>query len=401
MNIHEYQAKKILTQYGINVPDGAIAYTPAEARRVAQKLSPKGPWILKAQIQSEARSSGHFVRHYAGSKGGVRTVSQIANVTYEAAQMLNNALVTQQTDSAGKLVSKVYVEKYQHTKSLFYAGIIIDGSNSCITLLISDVINENIIKLADFNAKRILQLPLSVNESITDSDVLKILDFLSLDNSYLADFKNFIENLLAAFVKLDAQMIEINPVGVMADKSLIALDAKINFDDKALFRHPDIIRLRDEFEEDARVLKANRIGFHYYDFKQGNIGCIVNGDGLVLEAMDVVKAKKIGLACALNVKGGVDKDKIAEGIKLIMTNPRVEGIFINILGGFLRCNLISDGILDASQDVGLNMPLVVRFEGTNKDAACAILAESRLPVIFADNVDDGINKLLKQMEIND
>lgn len=400
MNIHEYQAKKVLAQYGISVPKGGIAYTPTEAKRVAQHISSRGPWMLKAQIQSGARASGHFISHDAGGKGGIRQVTQISNISYETAQMLNNALVTEQTDKKGKVVNKVYVEAYKEVKKMFYAGIIIDSSIPSITLLISDVINEDIVKLAHFGSDSLLRINLKYDSGISDEQIFKILDFLSLDKEYLRSFHDFLGKLLFTFINLDAQMIEINPVGIGEDKKLVALDAKITFDDNALFRHPDILKMKDESEEGERFLKANRCGFQYQEFA-GTVGCIVNGGSLALEAMDIVKFRGSELACSLNVKGGVDKDKVASGIKIIMTNPRVEGIFINILGGFLRCNLIADGILTATQDVGLSIPIVVRFEGTNKDEAIAILEQSKLPIYFAQTSNEAIDILLKQMEIND
>ncbi|MBR1600441.1 MAG: succinate--CoA ligase subunit beta [Alphaproteobacteria bacterium] len=400
MNIHEYQAKKVLAQYGINVPKGGIAYTPAEAKRVAQQLSSRGPWMLKAQIQSGARAEGHFISRDAGGKGGIRLVTQISNISYETSQMLNNVLVTEQTDEKGKLVNKVYVEAYKETKRLFYAGMIIDSSIPAITLLISDVINEDIVKLAHFNSESLLRINLKYDSGITDEQIFKILDFLSLDKEYLRSFHDFFGKLLFTFINLDAQMIEINPVGVLTDKKLIALDAKITFDDNALFRHPDIVKMQDDSEEDDRVLKARHCGFQYQEFS-GTVGCIVNGGSLALEAMDIVKSKGNELACSLNVKGGVDKDKISTCIKIIMTNPRVEGVFINILGGFLRCNLIADGIIAATQDVGATIPIVIRFEGTNKNEAKAILEQSNLPVMFADTPNEAIEKLLEQMEVND
>jgi succinyl-CoA synthetase beta subunit len=400
MNIHEYQAKQILAQYGINVPAGGIAYTPAEAKRVAQKISARGPWMLKAQIQAGARHSGHFIGNSATPKGGIRQVTQIRNLSYEATQMLNNTLVTEQTGPKGKLVSKVYVEAFKQVKHLFYAGMIIDSSIPAITLLISDVIDQDIVKIADISREKILRLPLAYDAPLSDEQIGKILDFLLLDKSYADGFKDFLNKLRVTFINLDAQMIEINPVGIMRNKRLIALDAKINFDDNAMFRHPDILRMQDDYEEDPRALKAKRCGFHYSEF-EGNIGCIVNGTGLALEAIDVIRSKGLSAACALNVKGGVDKDRIATGIKIIMTNPRVEGVLINILGGFLRCNLVAEGIITATQEVGLNVPLVVRLEGTNKEEARNILNESKLPIIFAENTNEAIDKLIKQMEVND
>ena len=254
-----------------------------------------------------------------------------------------------------------------------------------------------------FNAQRrekILRLNLQQDSGISDEQIFQILDFLSLDKIYLQSFHDFFGKLLFTFINLDAQMIEINPVGVLPDKKLIALDAKIKFDNNAMFRHPDIVRIHEDFEEEKRHRRARLCGFQYHEF-EGNIGCIVNGEGLALEAMDIIQSKGYGTACSLNVKGGVDKDKIAAGIKIIMTNPRVEGMLINIIGGFLRCNLIVDGILEASQDVGLTVPLIVRFEGTNKEEAKAILQQSNLAVVFADDINDAVEKLLAKMEVND
>ncbi|MBQ8672000.1 MAG: ADP-forming succinate--CoA ligase subunit beta [Alphaproteobacteria bacterium] len=399
MNIHEYQAKKVLAQYGINVPKGGIAYTPAEAKRVAQKISARGPWMLKAQIQAGARANGYFSGK-KGGKGGIRQITQIANIPNEASQMLNKTLITSQTGPHGRLVSKVYVEEFADVKHLFYAGMIIDSSAPAITLLISDDIIENIIQFADMGKGKFLRIPLHYDKGISDEKIYEILNFLSLDKSYLQSFHDFFGKVLFTFINLDATMIEINPVGITPEKKLLAIDAKINFDDNALFRHPDIVKMHDDYEEDERTLRAKRYGFQYNEFN-GNIGCIINGEGLALAAMDTIKSHGGGLACSLNIKGGVDKEKIANGIKLIMTNPRIEGVFINILGGFMRCNMIAEGIISASQDVGLSVPMVVRFEGTNKEEAIAILQQSNLPVIFAENTDEAAEKLIAQMEVND
>lgn len=398
MNIHEYQAKKILSANGIAVPLGEIAYTPAEAKRNAVRISARGPWMLKAQIQSGARQSGHFILHNAGHKGGVRMVTQISNIAYETAQMLNNVLVTEQTGPKGQLVSKVYVEAFKKIKRSFYAGAVINSSISAVTLLISDVVDRDIVNIATAENNKILRINLMSGEKITHEHIEKILNFLNLDKTYYENMADFTEKLLRTFVACDAKMIEINPVGITREKVFVALDAKITFDDNALFRHPEIARLRDDYEEDERKRKAIEQGFEYSEFN-GNIGCVVNGDGLALEAMDMLKKCGYEPACYLNVKGGTDKDKIASGIKIIMSNPRVEGILINIIGGFLRCNLVADGILDATKELGLTMPLVVRLEGTSKDEAEEILVHSGLPIVFAANTQNAINKLVEKMEL--
>jgi succinyl-CoA synthetase beta subunit len=400
MNIHEYQAKKILSDYGIATPQGGIAYTPGEAKRVAQNLTVRGPWMLKAQIQSGARATGHFIGHEAGHKGGIRLITKVSNVPYETSQMLNNTLVTEQTGPKGRLVNKVYVEAFKKVRKTFYIGMIINSSLPAITLLISDVINRNIQDIALNQQDNILRINLQNRQSLSDEQLADILAFLSLDNSYRTNIKELVDNLHKMFVELDMQMIEINPIGVLRDKSLVALDAKISFDDNALARHTDIRRMYDDFETDERTLRANKCGFQYNEF-DGNIGCIVNGSGLALEAMDLINSKNYALACSLNVKGGVDKDKIAEGIKIIMTNPRVEGILIDIIGGFLRCNLVADGILAATKEIGLNMPMIIRLEGTNKDEAEMMLQQSNLPLVFAANTGDAIDKLIARMEVND
>lgn len=400
MNIHEYQAKKILQNYGIGTPRGCIAYTPQEAKRAAQKVSPHGPWMMKAQIQSGARADGHFIEKKAGRGGGVRLIKSRRAIADEAEKMLGSTLVTDQTDAKGKLVSKVYIENYCKCDQTFYASLIINRTISCITLLITPS-TTNILELAAKEPEKILYTGLGLDDNITDEQLDNVMSFLKLPPECRGNLQDFINNMHRAFLDLDATMIEINPVGVKNSGELIALDAKISFDDNALFRHQDIVQMRDEYEEDEGVLKAAQYGFKYYKHDSGSIGGIVNGAGVALSMADALNRRGEQLACFLNVKGGVDKDKISAGIKIIMTNPRVEGILINILGGFLRCNLVADGIIAAASEVGLNVPLVVRFEGTNKDEARDILTASALPVILADTMEEAVNKLLKAMEDND
>lgn len=401
MNIHEYQAKKILSKYGIKIPRGEIAYTPAEAKRVAARCSLRGPWMLKAQIQSGARNRGYFLEPDAGKKGGIRVIKSRRDIIKNAEQMLGSTLVTVQTGPKGKLVSRIYVEAFATVTGYFYAGLAIDRVNAALTLLVAPISpSQEISQLALNEPEKVLKIRLDLEGETTPEQVQQVMEFLKLPSKSAKSLEVFINGLHRAFIDYDATMIEINPAGVMKNGDVLALDAKISFDDNALYRHPDIQKLQDDYEESDRELQAAKYKFNYSEF-DGSVGCIVNGDGIALAAMDLLRSKNTGTACFLNVKGGVDKDKIASGIKIIMTNPRVEGILINILGGFLRCNLIADGIIAAASEVGLNVPLVVRFEGTNKDEAREILANSKLPVIMADTMEEAVDKLVSAVEEND
>lgn len=400
MNIHEYQAKKILNKYGITIPKGGIAYTPNEAKRVASAVSFRGPWVLKAQIQSGARKSGYFLEAKAGRKGGIRMIKSRRDIIKNADQMLGSTLVTMQTGPKGKQVGRIYVEAFNKVKKVFYAGLVIDRMIPALTLLVAETADKDISDIAINEPEKILKIQLSLHKNVAPKQIQQVLEFLKLSPRSAKSLENFINGLHQAFIENDATMIEINPVGVQANGGLIALDAKISFDDNALYRHKDIKMLQDDYEENERELQAAKYRFSYSEF-DGSIGCIVNGNGMDMAVMDILHAKGMGVACSLDVKGGVDKDKIASGIKIIMTNPRVEGILINILGGFLRCNLIAEGIIAAASEVGLNVPLVVRFEGTNKDEAKEILKHSKLPIIIADEMEEAADALINAVEEND
>lgn len=400
MNIHEYQAKKLLSQYGINIPKGGIAYTPNEAKRVAFDVSLRGPWMLKAQIQSGARNKGYFLDKKAGKRGGIRVIKSRRDIIKEAENMLGSTLVTMQTGPKGKLVSRIYVEAFHKLKKIFYAGLAIDRVNACIMLLIAEAKDEDIAGLALSNSDKILRIKLDLIEKVRPEQIQKILEFLNLEVKSAKSLETLINGMHQAFIDYDATMIEVNPVGILNNGLLLALDAKISFDDNALYRHKDILVLRDDYEENDRELQASKYGFKYGEF-DGSVGCIVNGEGIALAAIDRLRAKGSGAACYLNVKGGVDKDKITAGIKIILTNPRVEGVLINVLGGFLRCNLVADGIIAAASEVGLNVPLVVRFEGTNKEEAKEILEHSKLPIIIANDMEEAVDSLIKAMEESD
>ena len=400
MNIHEYQAKKILSQHDIQIPKGGIAYTSTSAKKIAEEISPRGPWMLKSQIHSGARNNGYFIEKEAGRKGGIRCVDSKKELVKECDKMLGKTLVTIQTGPRGKIVNKIYVEAYTKVKNLFYAGMVIDRMEPAATLLVAKTEDDDIIKVTLNNPEKILKIKLSLDKGPNVTQVREILNFLELPANAFKNLKSFINGIHKAFTSYDATLIEINPAGLTKDGNIIALDAKMSFDDAALYRHEDVKVLKDESEYIERKVKASKYGFDYEEF-DGSVGLIVNGDGVSLALIDLFKQKGINVACYLNVKGGVDKDKIAAGIKIIMTNPKVEGILINILGGFVRCNLIADGIVAATSEVGLNSPLVVRFEGINKEYAREILEKSKLPMKISDDMQGSVDDLIEFMEGDD
>jgi len=398
MNIHEYQAKKIFQKFGINIPRGEIAYTPNEARAAAQKISKTGPWVVKAQIQSGARDLGKFSDRRAGRKGGIRVSKTLDEVYENADEMLENLLITNQTGVKGRLVSRVYIEDYIKTIKKFYFGLIVDRTTAAVVLLIAPVTekDDDIVKMVMENPDSILRVSLGLKKEINARQLQSILEFINMPLCS-ENLKRFINRMLKIFYAYDAVMIEVNPIGVNKQGEIWALDAKIIFDRNAAYRHNDILQIADDAEIDERELTALKYGFQYKELASG-IGIIVNGDGLALCTINEAKKAGMDTACFLNLKGGVDRDKIAASIKLIMTNPKVDGIFINILGGFLRCNLIADGIISVAEDLGLNIPLVVRFEGTNKVDATDILQKSGLPLSIADDTLSGLALLKSAIE---
>lgn len=398
MNIHEYQAKKIFKQFGVRIPRGLIAYTPNEAQEAATKISKSGPWVVKAQIQAGSRHVGKFSDKRAGRKGGIRLSKTIDEVYANADEMLENLLVTNHTGAKGRLVSRVYIEEYIKTIQKFYFGLIVDWSSASVMLLIAPVNekDDDIVKFAIEQPERILKINLGLQRQINIEQITQISDFMN-DIVSKKELKSFLNKMLNVFYSYDAILLEINPIGINKNGEIWALDAKIVFDSNALYRHKDLLNLTDETEIDERELIASKYGFQYKELESG-IGIIVNGDGLALNTIN--EAQKLGMntACFLNLKGGVDRDKIAASIKLMMTNPKVDGILINILGGFLRCNLIADGIITVANDLGLNIPLVTRFEGTNKREATDILQKSGLSLMLAEDTLSGLNMLKEAIE---
>lgn len=399
MNIYEYQAKKILKNFGISIPTGMIAYTPLEAKAAALKVSSEGPWIIKAQILAGARRSGKFLDKRAGKQGGIRLVKNIDDVSRNADEMLENTLVTSQTDAKGRLVSRVYIEEYIKATKKFYLGIVanrISASAMMLLMPIAENDDEDILDKTIRNTGNVLKIDLGLRKTITNAMLQKAIEFIKYtgDASLL---KSFFNKVLKIFYANDATMLEINPAGIQKNGRIWALDAKIMFDDNALYRHSDILKLKDEVGIDEREATASKYGFQYKELDNG-IGIITNGRELALNIINEAQKQNLETACFLNLKGGADRDKIAASIKLIMTNPTVDGIFINILGGFSRCNLIADGIIAVANDLGLNIPLVARFEGTNKEEAINILQSSGLPLKIAPDTYTGLSMLKEAIE---
>ena len=395
MDIHEYQAKQILRANAINVPKGKIAYTALEAKNVAREISSRGPWVLKAQIHSGARNHGHFIERSAGKGGGIRVAKTLSEVYKNADQMLGSTLITSQNKPNGKIVSRIYVESYIKVEHTFYISMAIDRTYPAITILAANTETDDIAAILANSQEKIIRVPLDL-KGPTKKHSNQIASFLNLSPKSYESFHHFVRGLFKSFMSSEALMVEINPAGICKNGDIVALDAKITIDNRAIYRHKDIAAFLDEGDIPPRLLKAIHNGFEYHEYK-GNIGCIVNGSGLALAMVGMLKD---AAACTLNIKGGIDRDKVAAGIKIIATNPRVEGIVINILGGFVRCDMIADGIIDTATEVGMNMPLVVRFEGTNRDEACNILEQSNLPLIMAESMDDAIAKILKAVEEN-
>ena len=398
MNIHEYQTKKLFKQYGIRVPCGVVAYTPNEAVSGAMKISEKGPWVVKAQIHAGSRVGGRFSDKRAGKKGGIRLSKTIDEVLSNADSMLENMLITNQTGNKGRLVSRVYIEEYIKTYRKFYISLVVDWVSASVFLLAIPVYekNEDSKSLLLDKNNNVLKINLGTQKEINAEQIDVLLDFMG-EPFEKKELKSFINKLLKFFYDYDATLIELNPIGVNKKGEIWVLDAKMSFDVNALYKHQDIMGLVDDAEIEERELIASRYGFQYKELDSG-IGIIVNGDGLAINMINEAKKIDLDTACFLNLKGGVDRDKITASIKLIMTNPKVDGIFINILGGFLRCNLIADGIIAVANDLGLNIPLVVRFEGTNKGEATDILINSKLPLQIANDTTSGLTMLKKAVE---
>ena len=395
MNIHEYQGKELLKAYGVAVLDGYVAWTPEEAVDAAKKLP--GPiYVVKSQIHAGGRGAGKF-KDDPNGKGGVRLAKSLDEVRDAAAAMIGHTLITKQTGPAGRLVRRVYVESGCDIKRELYLSLLIDRSVSEVVIIASTEGGMEIEEVAENHPERILRAPVDPASGISGFHARKLAFGLGLEGKQVGTFAKFVTAMYNAFVALDAAIIEINPLVVTGAGEIYALDAKVSFDDNSLYRHPEIEELRDEGEEDPKELEANKYSLSYVAL-DGSIGCMVNGAGLAMATMDIIKLYGAEPANFLDVGGGATKERVTAAFKIILSDPNVEGILVNIFGGIMRCDVIAEGVIAAAREVSLSVPLVVRLEGTNVQLGKDIMAKSGLPIIPADNLADAAEKIVKAVK---
>ncbi len=386
MNIHEYQAKSLLAQYGVAVPKGGVAFTKDEAATVAGGLG--GPvWVVKAQIHAGGR----------GKAGGVKVVRSIAEAREAAGRMLGMTLVTPQTGPNGKEVKRVYIEQGADIARELYLGMLLDRATSRLVVMASTAGGMDIEEVAAKTPKKIIRVAIDPATGIQPYHARKVAFGLKLEGKQIGAAVKFIQALYQAFTKTDASLLEINPLVITKAGEVIALDAKMNFDDNALFRRPDIEALRDESEEDSTEAEARKSELSYIKL-DGSIGCMVNGAGLAMATMDIIKLNGGEPANFLDVGGGANKERVTKAFKLILSDKNVKAILVNIFGGIMRCDVIAEGVVAAAREVSLKVPLVVRLEGTNVDLGKKILRESGLPIITGDNLADAAKKVVQAVK---
>ncbi|WP_366654278.1 ADP-forming succinate--CoA ligase subunit beta [Fodinicurvata sp. EGI_FJ10296] len=391
MNIHEYQAKSLLKRYGVAVPSGGVAYTPNEAAEAAKQLS--GPvYVVKSQIHAGGRGAGRFKEDPDG-KGGVRVVKSVEDVSANAAAMLNHTLVTKQTGPDGKLVNRVYIEEGCDIRRELYLSLLVDRATSRVTVIASTEGGMEIEEVAAETPEKIITIDIDPVTGLSGFHARQVAFALGLEGKQVSACVKFLTAMYQAFIELDASTVEVNPLVVTGDGEILALDAKMNFDDNALYRHAEIAEMRDESEEDPAEIEAGKHDLNYIKL-DGNIGCMVNGAGLAMATMDIIKLYGGSPANFLDVGGGATKEKVTAAFKLILSDANVEGILVNIFGGIMRCDVIAEGIVAAAREVALHVPLVVRLEGTNVELGKKILAESGLAIVSADNLADAADKIV-------
>jgi succinyl-CoA synthetase beta subunit len=396
MNIHEYQAKEILRAYGAPVARGVPVLDASEAEAAVEKLG--GPvWVVKAQIHAGGRGKGRFKEPEAGEKGGVRIARSAAEAVANVRQMLGRTLVTHQTGPAGKQVHRVYIEEGAAIARELYLSLLVDRATSRIAFIASTEGGMDIEEVAARTPGKILTFGVDPATGIQPFHGRKVAFALGLDGQAFKDCVKLVPTLYRVFTEKDCSLLEINPLIVTGDGGLQVLDAKMNFDSNALYRHKEIAELRDETEEDPKELEASKHDLNYIAL-DGEIGCMVNGAGLAMATMDIIKLYGAEPANFLDVGGGATREKVTEAFKIITADPNVKGILVNIFGGIMRCDVIAEGVVAAVKEVGLKVPLVVRLEGTNVERGKQILNESGLNVIAADNLADAAQKIVREVK---
>jgi succinyl-CoA synthetase beta subunit len=386
MNIHEYQAKALLRDYGVNVLRGAVAYTPEEAEGAARELG--GPlWVVKAQIHAGGRGKG----------GGVKLARSIEEVRQLSNQMLGMTLVTHQTGPDGRQVRRVFIEDGCDIARELYLGAVIDRATSQVTLMASTEGGVEIEKVAAETPEKIVMVGIDPATGFMPYHGRKLAFGLKLEGKQVSKAIQFMRGLYSAFLGLDASLVEINPLVVTSAGDLVALDAKMNFDNNALYRQASVTQLRDLDEEDPQEVEASRHELNYIKL-DGSIGCMVNGAGLAMATMDIIKLHGGSPANFLDVGGGATKERVTAAFKLLLGDPKVEGVLVNIFGGIMRCDVIAEGVVAAAREVNISVPLVVRLEGTNVELGKKILAESGLPITPANDLGDAAEKVVKAVK---
>jgi succinyl-CoA synthetase beta subunit len=383
MNIHEHQAKELFSTYNIPVSTGSVAFSMSEIHTAVNNV--EGPiWVVKAQIHAGGRGKG----------GGVKVVTSREDAISEAEKMFGMNLITPQTGAEGKEVKRIYIENGSDIKKELYLSCLLDRATSKVAFIVSKMGGMDIEAVAEDTPENITTIQIEPAVGVTDESINKILHAFELEDDYVTQLSNLIQNMYKFFLEKDASLVEINPLIVTETNKLLCLDAKVNFDDNALYRHPEIEKLRDENEEDVYEREASKYDLAYIKL-DGNIGCMVNGAGLAMASLDIIKMYGGEPANFLDVGGGASKEKVSSAFKIILSDTGVKGILVNIFGGIMRCDIIAEGIVAAAKELKISVPLVVRLEGTNVNEGKKILENSSIEIIPASNLDDAAKKIVK------
>ena len=386
MNIHEHQAKKILKEYGAVVPEGIFAFTVDDLVEKAKSLKTE-KFVLKAQIHAGGR----------GKAGGVRILNNIEELSVAAKELLGKTLVTHQTGPEGREVKRLYVEESSNIEKEFYLSCLIDRASSKIAFISSDQGGMDIEEVADKTPEKIVTTKVEIGDEISNIDCEKIIEIFNLSGDAKKQAISMIKSVYKMFISTDANMVEVNPLILTKEKKIVCLDAKVNFDANALFKHPKIMELRDFNEEDSTEIEASKHDLAYIKL-DGSIGCMVNGAGLAMATMDIIKLYGKEPANFLDVGGGASKEKVSAALKIILSDKNVKGILINIFGGIMRCDVLAQGVVDAAKEINISVPLVVRLAGTNFKKGKKILDSSGLKLISAENLDDAAQKIVEAIK---